>query len=173
MNNKTKYTAVFAVITAILATIMLFFEVRYPVFYYESVRKECDKYGLPYGLVMSVIWTESKFDEKARSGAGATGLMQLMPDTARWCAEMLGEDFSTEMLTVGEYNVKLGTYYLKYLTDRFGDVKIALAAFNAGEGNVSLWQKNGEGIVFNETKKYVDTVLKTQKIYDFKLKMLK
>lgn len=152
---------------------MLFFEIRYPVRYYEIVKRECDKYELPYDLVMSVIWTESRFDEKARSGAGAMGLMQLMPNTAKWCAEMLGVDFSTEMLTVGEYNVKLGTYYLKYLTDRFGDAENVLAAYNAGEGNVGLWQKNGEGIAFKETEQYVDVVLKTRKIYKYKLKLLK
>lgn len=174
MNKKVKYAALAAALLLFFAsTLALFFEIRYPVAYYGEIKDACKRHGLDEELIMSVIWTESKFDAQARSSAGAIGLMQLMPDTAKWCADMNGELFSTEMLTDGAYNIRLGTYYFKYLVDKFDDEKIALAAFNAGEGNVSRWLQDGGKIEFKETERYVNTVLKTKNIYKIKLKWLK
>ena len=70
---------------------------------------------------------------------GATGLMQLMPDTAKWIAGKLGEEYSEDSLTNPETNIKYGTWYLRYLLDKYnGDETSAIAAYNAGHSNVCL-----------------------------------
>ena len=101
--------------------------------------------GVDPRLIHAVIWQESKYKPAAVSHAGAQGLMQLMPAAA--------ERFGCENRNDAEQNVKAGTKYLRWLLKRFdGNVKLALAAYNAGEGNVDKY----EGIPpFNETQNYV------------------
>lgn len=117
-------------------------------------------------LLEAVILTESKFDEKAVSHVGAVGLMQLMPETAQWISEESG--LPADELSQPEQNIPLGAWYINYLLKKYHNNEVlALAAYNAGRGNVDEWiQKEGwsEGfsdpdqIPFPETREFVKAV---------------
>jgi soluble lytic murein transglycosylase-like protein len=109
---------------------------------------EAKKNDLPPELVAAVVHTESKFVPTARSNRGAVGLMQLVPKTGKW--------LGASNLNDPAQNIQAGTKYLRYLTDRFsGDQQKAIAAYNAGEGNVRRFH----GVPpFKETRNYVQRV---------------
>lgn len=136
--------------------------------YKKEVRAACgDK--IDYRLVLAVIKAESGFDENALSPKGARGLMQLTPSTAKWLWEMDNDNaFNDEMLYQADINIKLGIKYLIYLLEKF-ELPFALAAYNAGEGIVSGWLKQGvdsvKAIPYDETRQYVKRVQSYYKIY--------
>lgn len=139
---------------------------RYPLRYEQIVTAHARNYDLDPALLAAVIYTESKFDANARSGAGALGLMQLLPDTARGIALRTGgAKFVVDDLFVPELNVRYGSWYLRNLLDRYGDERTALAAYHAGQGNVDEWRERGVGIQFPETRSYVDKVERVKKVY--------
>ncbi len=139
---------------------------RYPLRYEAIVRSHARNYELPPTLLAAVIYTESKFDADARSGAGAVGLMQLLPETAKGIAVRTGGDrFVVSDLVDPEINVRYGAWYLRNLLNRYDDVSTALAAYHAGQGNVDEWRSKGVGIQFPETRSYVDKVLDVQRVY--------
>jgi soluble lytic murein transglycosylase-like protein len=112
------------------------------------IYNEAKKNDLPPELVAAVVHTESKFVPTARSNRGAVGLMQLVPKTGRW--------LGASNLNDPAQNIQAGAKYLRYLTDRFsGDQQKAIAAYNAGEGNVRRF--NGVP-PFKETRNYVQRV---------------
>lgn len=116
---------------------------------------EAKKNDLPPELVAAVVQQESKFKPTARSGAGAVGLMQLVPKTGRW--------LGARDLTNPVQNIQAGAKYLRYLHDRFdGNTEKAIAAYNAGEGNVRRF--NGVP-PFRETRNYVARVKSFQHDY--------
>jgi peptidoglycan lytic transglycosylase len=138
----------------------------YPLRYEPIVRGHAEQYDLDPALLAGVIYAESEFDRKARSSAGAIGLMQLLPATAEGIAKRTGGSaFVVDDLYDPELNVRYGAWYLRHLLDRYGDERTALAAYHAGQGNVDSWRAHGRGIVFPETRAYVDRVLRFQKIY--------
>jgi len=112
------------------------------------IYQEAKKNDLPPELVAAVVHTESKFVPTARSNRGAVGLMQLVPKTGRW--------LGANNLNDPAQNIQAGAKYLRYLTDRFsGDQQKAIAAYNAGEGNVRRFH----GVPpFKETRNYVQRV---------------
>lgn len=136
----------------------------------ENVREEFFKKEVPFGsviyneakknnvrpeLVAAVVQAESKFKPTARSGAGAVGLMQLVPRTGRW--------MGARDLTNPVQNIAAGTKYLAYLSDRFdGNETKIIAAYNAGEGNVKRF---GGVPPFKETRKYISKVRVFEKEY--------
>lgn len=130
------------------------------------------EFGVPRAMILAVIRTESDFKTGARSEAGALGLMQLLPETFRWLyEERLQEPLTPEQITDPEVNIRYGTYYLAYLFERFGDWRIALAAYNAGEGRVAQWlQPDGMlgEIPFPETAAYVQKTLEAYQLYSQK-----
>ena len=139
---------------------------RYPLRYEQIVRAHARNYDLDPKLLAAVIYTESKFNANARSGAGAIGLMQLLPDTARGIAVRTGGDsFVVDDLYTPEINVRYGAWYLRHLLDRYGDEETALAAYHAGQGNVDTWRSQGIGVQFPETRSYVAKVERVKKIY--------
>jgi len=114
----------------------------------QIIFKTADKYGVDPRLVHAVILQESRYVADAKSGVGAKGLMQLMPETAK--------RFGCTDLTDEQQNVEAGTKYLRFLLKHFdGDVSLALASYNAGEGNVEKYK----GVPpFPETEKYVRNI---------------
>jgi soluble lytic murein transglycosylase len=140
--------------------------VRYPLRYEPIVVSHARNYDLPPTLLAAVIYTESKFDADARSTAGAVGLMQLLPETAKGIALRTGgHGFVVSDLLDPEINVRYGSWYLRNLLNRYDDVSTALAAYHAGQGNVDEWRAKGIGIQFPETRAYVDKVLDAQRVY--------
>ena len=114
-----------------------------------------------------MIYAESEFDARARSEAGAIGLMQLLPSTARGIATRTGGTaFVVDDLYDPEVNVRYGAWYLRHLLDRYGDERTALAAYHAGQGNVDRWHAAGTGIGFPETRAYVERVMRFEHVYE-------
>jgi soluble lytic murein transglycosylase len=143
-----------------------YYRLRYPLAYESIVRGHAENYRLDPALLAAVIYQESKFDTEARSDAGAVGLMQLQPETAKGIALRTGGSrFRVDDLTNPEINVRYGSWYLRHLLDKYDDEDLALAAFNAGQGNVDRWLEQGEGIAFGETRAYVDRVAELKRIY--------
>ena len=139
----------------------------YPLRYTAIVRGHAAHYGLDPAMLAAVIEAESKFNPNARSSAGAVGLMQLTPSTAKGIALYTGgHRFRLSDLTNPEINVRYGAWYLRRLLDHYhDDERLALAAYNAGEENVDHWQSEHVGIQFRETRDYVSKVERLKKIY--------
>ena len=140
---------------------------RYPLRYETIVRAHAKNYDLSPTLLAAVIYAESKFDADARSDAGAVGLMQLLPETARGIAVRTGGDgFVDSDLLDPEINVRYGSWYLRNLLNRYDDdLPTALAAYHAGQGNVDAWRRRGVGVQFPETRSYVKKVLHAEEVY--------
>ena len=139
---------------------------RYPLEYEHVIRAHARNYDLDPALLAAVVYAESRFDSAARSEAGAVGLMQLLPGTAKGIALRTGGDrFVVADLLDPEINVRYGSWYLRHLRERYHDLRLALAAYHAGQGNVDEWLRNGGGIGFPETRAYVDEVTKLRRVY--------
>ena len=160
----------------ILAAVFSFLLGKIEVKYKEEIDNVATEYSLDKNLVYALIMAESNFNPNAVSSKDATGLMQLTSDTALWCAEKIGDENLAADLTVPEVNIRLGCYYLKYLIDRYGEESTALAAYNAGSGNVDEWlsdhsySPDGKAIVsapFPETDHYIKKIAFYKKIYIF------
>ena len=141
-----------------------------PLRHEDIIRQQAADKGIDPALIAAVIFEESKFRDQT-SHAGARGLMQITPDTARFIARDSGGTAFTEAdLATPQVNISYGAYYLRYLLRRYdGEVSLAVAAYNAGETNVSRWVQAAGGsdgfsaeddIPFPETRKYVAGVLK-------------
>ncbi len=140
----------------------------YPLKYSATIREASEENDLDPAFVAGVIYTESRFRPDAESPREAYGLMQLLPESARFIQRKSGIE--------GDYrdpevNIRLGTWFLGYLSDRYkGDERLMLAAYNSGEGNVDAWTSE-EGfdikkdIPYKETREYVDHALEAQKSY--------
>ena len=147
----------------------------YPYDYRSYIETSAESRRTDPFLVAAVIKHESKFEPRARSDGGARGLMQLMPATAEWIARQLGEPFTEEYLYDPALNIRYGVWYLAELEREFGGNDIlALAAYNAGRGNVRDWMERFhwtqqfdeiEAIPYPETRFYVRRVLEDREQY--------
>lgn len=170
--------AVFLVIAMLTAyaVMRLQFRLRYD----DMIRRYSREYDLDPSFVAAVIYTESKYRERAESGPGARGLMQIMPDTAADIARSLGERFDKddpedlERLFDPETSIRYGCFYLRQQLDRFDqNPAVALAAYNGGPENAARWLReyglDSKGriayIPYPETSNYVKRVFSAQKIY--------
>jgi soluble lytic murein transglycosylase len=139
---------------------------RYPLEYQNIIKVHAANHDLDPALVAAVVYVESRFDPRAESSAGAVGLMQLLPDTAKGIALRTGGDrFVVDDLRDPEINVRYGSWYLDHLRARYGDTATVLAAYHAGQGNVDRWRAEGVGIAFPETRDYVDEVRRLRRVY--------
>lgn len=113
--------------------------------YFDEIRISAFENRIDPFLIAAVIRTESKFGETNVSHAGAIGLMQLMPDTAEWIAAKSGVPYSSPKdLAQPQINIRLGSWYLAYLQQRYnGNLAAVIAAYNAGPNRVDQWLKTG------------------------------
>ncbi len=149
-------------------------EQRFPTPFRSEVSNQSRAIGLDPAYVFGLIRQESRFIIDARSGAGASGLMQLMPATARWTAKKIGLAYSPALISDRDTNLALGTGYLKLVLDDFGGSQaLAAAAYNAGPGRPRRWREGpvietaiwAENIPFHETRDYVKKVLSNATYY--------
>ena len=153
-------------------------EQRFPMPHQDAVVKRATQIGLDPAYVYGLIRQESRFIMDARSGVGASGLMQVMPATARWTAKKIGlADFQTTQLNDRDTNIAIGTGYLKLVLDDFaGSMPLAAAAYNAGPSRPRSWRGASgspvleaaiwaENIPFAETRDYVKKVLSNTTAY--------
>jgi soluble lytic murein transglycosylase len=138
----------------------------YPLRFSTNVRVYARQDNLDPALLAAVIEAESKFNTDARSDAGAIGLMQLTPSTAKGIAQYTGGSrFRVSDLTDPDINIRYGAWYLGHLMAKYKNERLALAAYNAGQHTVDTWLNAHEGIQFGETKDYVAKVERLKKIY--------
>jgi len=146
-----------------------------PLRHQDAIRKQAHEKNLDPSLIAGVIYAESKFNDST-SSAGALGLMQLLPSTAHFIADRSGGTaFTTEDLSTPDINIAYGSWYLRYLLNRYGgDEVLALAAYNGGMGNVDRWVADAHArgerldvadIPFPETRAYVERVLDARREY--------
>ena len=149
------------------------FEMVYPLRHDDVITQYSQEYSLDRYLVMGVIKAESNYIHDAHSGV-ARGLMQITDDTAKWIAGKLNIEFTADDIEDPDTNIRMGCYYLSYLINRYGDINVALAAYNGGMGNVDKWLSDSRyssdgktlsDIPFPETEKYVERVNKYTGIY--------
>ncbi|WP_066425877.1 transglycosylase SLT domain-containing protein [Anabaena sp. 4-3] len=145
-----------------------YWQARYPFPYLREIAKWSSERQLNPLLVTGLMRQESRFEPKIKSIAGATGLMQVMPATGQWIASKISLDPKTIDLENPNDNIMLGTWYLDYTHQEYGNNSmLAIASYNAGPGNVSKWTRTlptqdpdefVEAIPFNETRNYVRQV---------------
>ena len=175
--KKLFKTVIFVlVIVGIIKVIPYITDYFFPDMYERQIEKCSEEYGVPKNLIMAIIKAESNFRKDALSQKNAKGLMQIMDETGAWCANKIG--ISDPDLFDVETNIRIGTFYVSYLLDKYdGNEKTAVAAYNAGQGNVSKWLKdetlssdgkNLSKIPFEETEKYIKKVMLYKKVYNFK-----
>ena len=144
-------------------------ELALPLRHEDIIRQQASAKGIDASLVAAVIYAESKFRDQT-SHAGARGLMQITPATARYIATLSGGTaFEQGDLATPQVNISYGVYYLRYLMRRYGEnTVLALAAYNGGPSNVDRWVGEAamaerafgvDDIPFDETREYVGRVL--------------
>lgn len=173
IKRKNGFGAFIAFILLIVLSVSAFFiylhimHIYYPKMYSDEISKASAKYNVPESVIYAVIHTESHFDPSAVSLRGATGLMQIMPDTFEWIAGKRKEKVTEEMLLIPEINIDYGVYYLSYLNSILGDWELVYASYNAGINRVREWLENPEysdngalvNIPYPETESYVEKVI--------------
>ena len=183
MNREEKnifiiFSIILSSILLLICCYLLYVSYKYPLDYKESIVTYSKEFDLDPSLVASIINAESRFDKEAVSNKGAVGLMQLMPSTAIYVADILNRDFDIKDLTDADKNILYGCCYLNYLNNKFEDNVAVLASYNAGEGIVKKWLLNKEyskdgktldAIPYQETDNYVKQVLNSVRVYKNKL----
>lgn len=181
LSRWSKALVVFFIVILLVAFLFFsgswkwFAKLLYPLPYKEHVFRYSRQFDLDPYFVMAVMRVESRFYANAHSKRGARGLMQLMPDTARWIAEQMQVDYRGEMLTDPRYNIMLGCWYLANLRAEFqNNLAATLAAYNGGRGRVRRWLDENiwdgkletiERIPFPETRRFVERVSRDYRIY--------
>ena len=147
-------------------------EVTLPLRHEDIIRQQAEAKDVDASLIAAVIYAESRFDTNAESSAGARGLMQITPATARDIAKRSGGvAFEEGDLATPQINISYGSYYLRWLLDNYGgNETLAVAAYNAGTGNVDKWVARDPGmkateIPFPETREYVKRVFDARRSY--------
>ena len=174
--SRNRIAKIFSIIILLLTSAVLLLKpalrLVYPYKYADKVKSVSRQCKIDEFLIAGIISAESGFDSSAVSHKGAKGLMQVRDETAKWCVETFNIEQTGDQVLM---NITIGCTYLGYLIDKYGgNVDTAIAAYNAGEGNVSKWLKNQDTsgsvlshIPFEETKKYLHTVKNREKIYRF------
>ena len=152
--------------------------VRFPVLYRPEVAKAAVKNRIDPAWIFGVMRRESAYIRDIKSGAGAIGLMQLMPNTAKYVAKLQGDKNWRGDLTDASTNINFGAFYLRHVMDKFDDHQVlATASYNAGPHRVDNWLQDKtldadiwiDTIPFTETRRYVRAVLAYAAIYEYHL----
>lgn len=170
------FVCIFLLIGAVFLLEKPLLQLLYPQKYREYVELYAQEYAVEEELLYAVIKAESNFDSNAKSHSEAYGLMQLLESTAIEMANEIGEEeLEAEVLYDPQKNVRIGTAYIRKLLDRYnGNYVLALAAYNAGIGNVADWIEEGvlkedgsnpEDIPYKETNMYVRKIMRDYQIY--------
>ncbi len=143
----------------------------YPLRYEREIERTAGKHDIDPYLLAAVIYEESKFEPTARSRVGARGLMQIMPETGDWIVGKMGlPGFRPSDLDDPALSIRIGGWYIAYLRKKYGNMDLALAAYNAGDQNVDKWLRRHRGepvsevlrsIPFPETRDFVRDVKST------------
>ena len=175
--NITKKQIITVAIILILCILIAFLNI--PIRIQKIIyKKDYQEYDVDENLVYALIKAESNFNANAESGKGAIGLMQLMESTAQDVCKKTDLNISNEdvkdKLLEPQININIGTKYLSILIQKYGNVEIAITAYNAGIGTVDTWIEKGiikadgsdvENIPYKETNNYVRKILRDYKIY--------
>lgn len=146
----------------------------YKLEYTEYVKKYANEYNVDEYLIYAIIKAESNFEPNAESHRGAKGLMQLMYSTAEDISKRIGIELNEDNILEPGININLGTKYISMLIQKYNNINLALAAYNAGSGNVDGWIEKGtlksdgsdiENVPFTETNNYVRKILRDYEIY--------
>ena len=161
-------------IIAISYGIIAYHSSRTQINYQDEIREYSNKYNVDPLLTASIVKVESDFDNGAESHKGAKGLMQLLDETAKHSADVIGADYYPDKLNDINYNLNLGVGYYNYLYNYYNNKELALAAYNGGVGNVDKWIEQGvldkknpdiSSIPFEETRQYVTKVMANYNVY--------
>ncbi len=173
--NKRIPLAILVICIIVLLTLSIL-RGLFPLKHNDLINKYCLKYHVDKDLVLALIKAESNFSESAVSHAYAKGLMQLTEPTFSYCMEMVHQGGNGNIFDP-EQNLNAGIWYLSFLLDKYnGNIKNAVAAYNAGLSNVNRWLastdfspdgKNLSVIPFTETERHVSKIIKYKKIYSF------
>ncbi len=169
----------FVLILLIVLGIILYI---YPVKYVEIIDKYSKKYNISPELICAIINTESGFNKNEVSPKGAKGLMQIMESTANWAATTESiENYDYNNIFSPELNIQIGCWYISWLNKKFdNDKTLVLAAYNAGNGNITKWLQNPEYskdgktlsvIPFKETENYIKKVSSAERFYKHLLRL--
>ena len=155
------------------------YQLRFPLHHDATIRREAAKQAIDPAWVAAEIRAESIFNPKARSGANAMGLMQVLPGTGATVANSLGVPWGgAASLYDSDTNIMLGTAYLRQMLNKYGLPYVAIAAYNAGPTPTARWQSQRPGfdadfwietISYKETREYVARILAFSVIYDWRL----
>ena len=181
MTKLLKKIIIFAVLIGIVVSILNYKNIRKQILmkiyirdYQEYVERYSEEFGVDPNLIYAIIKAESKFNEEAVSNKEAKGLMQIMYTTALDVAKTLNIEIDEKKLLEPECNIMIGTKYISILLNRYSNIELALAAYNAGSGNVDKWVENSilledgsnvENIPYKETNNYVRKILRDYEIY--------
>ena len=167
-------TIIIVIIVAVICINKLMIKTMYKKEYSEYVIKYALEYDVDENLIYALIKAESNFEADAVSSKDAKGLMQLMYSTAEEVADKCGVELTEKNILEPEVNINLGTRYIATLLEKYECIELALAAYNAGSGNVDKWIKNEtikadgsdiENIPFKETNTYVRKIMRDYEIY--------
>ena len=183
---KSKYKIIIGTVILVLIVAILFvlfkdklLKILYPKTYSDIISVYAEEYDVEENLIYAVIKAESNFDSNAVSNRDAIGLMQIVEETAIDVAKKNNIDIDTENIEEEildiDNNINIGTKYLSTLLTQYGNIEVALAAYNAGIGTVNNWiekqiiQADGsdiENIPYKETNNYVRKILRDYHIYN-------
>lgn len=181
---KSKKILMVGIIVLMIVVFLVVFKdkilkIIYPKTYKEIVSVYAEKYSVNENIIFSVIKAESNFENSAVSHKDALGLMQIMKETAKDVAQKHNIDIDLnnaeeEILNV-QNNINIGTKYLSILLEKYENIELSVAAYNAGIGTVDNWIEKGiikkdgsdiENIPYKETNNYVRKILRNYKVYE-------
>lgn len=175
LKNIIKWLIIVAILIALAIIVRsVIIKINYPEKYEEYIEKYSKEYGVESELIFAIIKAESNFKQNAISNKEAIGLMQLLESTALEVAENINKEITKEDILNPEVNIELGTKYISTLINKYENIELALAAYNAGIGNVDRWIEEGtikadgtdiENVPYKETNNYIRKVIRNYNIY--------